>query len=231
MLKTCFRCKLEKSINEFYADKRKLDGKRPYCITCAKQSYKDNYEKLKPTRQAYAKKHKAQYKEYYKEQHKQWVKTNPERNAELKKQDYQKHREKRDATTRANIIKNKDRYTKYHTDYQRNREHVDVIYKLRRKLRNRIYHAIRYGQKKGSAIKDLGCTVQHLKLHLELFWDEGMTWDNWGKGPDKWHIDHVVPLNSFNLTDEEQFKKAVHFTNLQPLWEKDNLSKSDNIIN
>lgn len=50
-----------------------------------------------------------------------------------------------------------------------------------------------------------------------------MTWENFGE----WHIDHIVPLSKFNLTDYEQLKIACHFSNLQPLWAKDNLSKGN----
>ncbi len=52
-----------------------------------------------------------------------------------------------------------------------------------------------------------------------------MTWDNHGLYG--WHIDHVVPLSSFDLTDHKQVKKACHWFNLQPLWAKENLSKHD----
>jgi hypothetical protein len=48
-----------------------------------------------------------------------------------------------------------------------------------------------------------------------------MTWDNWTT--DGWHIDHIKPLaSSFDLTDRKQFLEACHYTNLQPLWAKDN---------
>ena len=57
-----------------------------------------------------------------------------------------------------------------------------------------------------------------------------MTWDNWGKGKDKWNIDHIIPLDSFNLSDREQLLKAVHYTNLQPMWEPENTSKSIRLI-
>jgi len=48
-----------------------------------------------------------------------------------------------------------------------------------------------------------------------------MTWDNYGK----WHVDHIIPISSFNLTLETEVEKCFHFTNLQPLWAKDNLKK------
>lgn len=71
----------------------------------------------------------------------------------------------------------------------------------------------------------IGITILDLKKHLEKQFKEGMTWDNHGK----WHIDHRVPLNSFDLTNPEEQKKAFHYTNLQPLWAKENLSKGSRI--
>jgi hypothetical protein len=56
---------------------------------------------------------------------------------------------------------------------------------------------------------------------------EYMTWENWSKYG--WHIDHIKPLSSFNLTDYEQLKMACHYTNLQPMWAKDNLIKSNKV--
>ena len=67
-------------------------------------------------------------------------------------------------------------------------------------------------------------TLEELMAHLERQFLPGMTWENRGK----WHIDHVVPLASFNFTspDDPEFRAAWALTNLRPLWAKDNIRKS-----
>jgi len=95
--------------------------------------------------------------------------------------------------------------------------------KIARNLRGRLSQAIRNGYKSGSAIDDLGCSITNLKAYLESRFLPGMSWNNYGKHG--WHVDHIKPLCRFDLTDEVQLKKACHYTNLQPLWAKDNLEK------
>jgi hypothetical protein len=94
-------------------------------------------------------------------------------------------------------------------------------------LRNRIRNALKGNYKSGSAIKDLGCSIEYLKNYLESKFQEGMSWENWAH--DGWHIDHIKPLASFDLSDRIQFLQACNYTNLQPLWAKDNIAKSDKI--
>ena len=100
--------------------------------------------------------------------------------------------------------------------------------RLEANLRARLYVAIKNNYKAGSAVSDLGCTVEELRAYLGRLFSPGMTWWNWGVYG--WHIDHVKPLASFDLTDREQFKEACHYTNLQPLWAEDNLSKGSKIL-
>jgi hypothetical protein len=88
--------------------------------------------------------------------------------------------------------------------------------------------AIKRNTKNGSSVKDLGCSIKEFKEYIEKQFKDGMNWNNWCK--DGWHIDHIKPLNSFNLTDREDLLKAVHYTNLQPLWARDNFNKSDKIF-
>lgn len=74
----------------------------------------------------------------------------------------------------------------------------------------------------------MGCSTETLKLHLEKQFKPGMTWGNHGvKG---WHIDHIKPCASFDLTKPDDQLKCFHYTNLQPLWWHENLSKGDKPI-
>jgi len=133
---------------------------------------------------------------------------------------------------------NKDKMNQYHKNYRkenkvklseknrkREKEKIknDINYKLKSLLRHRLYLALKGNFKSGSAVRDLGCTIPVLKTYLESKFQSGMSWDNWTA--DGWHIDHIKPLSSFDLTDRNQLLEACNYTNLQPLWAKDNLSK------
>ncbi len=117
--------------------------------------------------------------------------------------------------------KSKEYRRKYARQYQRDRREHDLGFKLRCLLRTRLCHFISGAGKSGSAVTDLGCSIEELKVHLELQFQDGMTWENHGE----WHIDHIKPLCSFDLSDREQLLQACNYTNLQPLWAADNLSK------
>jgi len=74
----------------------------------------------------------------------------------------------------------------------------------------------------------VGYNKKQLKEHLEILFEEGMNWDNYGK----WHIDHIIPLKFFKYdsTDDVEFKYCWSLYNLQPLWKKDNHCKNDKVI-
>ena len=88
--------------------------------------------------------------------------------------------------------------------------------KLRGNLRNRLNRALKNNYKAGSAVSDLGCSIPELKKYLESKFQPNMTWSNHSKIG--WHIDHIKPLSKFNLSNREELLKAVHYSNLQPLW-------------
>ena len=114
---------------------------------------------------------------------------------------------------------------------QRRKE--DPSFRIAEVLRNRTNKILKGFNKSGSAVKYLGCSTKELKLWLEKqFYSnpetgEIMNWENYGFYG--WHIDHIIPLSSFDLTDREQFLKACCYTNLQPLWAKENIEKGNKI--
>ncbi len=104
--------------------------------------------------------------------------------------------------------------------------HSDIQFKLRKILRSRLLSALQGDLKGGSAIEALGCSIEELKIHLESKFKPQMSWNN--HCLDGWHIDHIKPLSSFDLTNPEQVKIACSYRNLQPLWWWENLKKADN---
>ena len=125
------------------------------------------------------------------------------------------------------IILYQKEYRKTHkyADYEKKRSNVDIQFKVLKNLRSRLRIALKNTQKSGSAVADLGCTIAELIIHLESQFKEGMSWDN--HRIDGWHIDHIQPLSKFDLTNREALLKACHYTNLQPLWARENLLKSN----
>lgn len=121
---------------------------------------------------------------------------------------------------------NKQKLCNYMKEYRKERYDKDIQFRISTILRSRLGKAIKDEFKIGSAIKDLGCSITELKRYLESKFLIGMSWDNYGL--EGWHIDHIKPLSAFDLSDRKQILEACHYTNLQPLWAKDNLSKSDN---
>jgi hypothetical protein len=107
------------------------------------------------------------------------------------------------------------------------RASTDINYRLQMTLRSRLHTALKQNSKSGSAVKDLGCSITFLKTYIENRWLPGMSWNNWAM--DGWHIDHIIPLSNFDLTNRNQLLAACHYTNLQPLWWYDNLSKGSKI--
>lgn len=113
------------------------------------------------------------------------------------------------------------------SDYYNLKKKKDINFKLACNLRTRLYVSLKNNQKVGSAVRDLGCSIPELKIYLESKFQDGMSWENWGVHG--WHIDHIIPLDSFNLQNREEFLKACHYTNLQPLWANENIIKSGNL--
>ncbi len=185
-----------------------------------KEYYKKNKERIEKVNKAWFKKNEEKMKEYKKK----WGRENKERKSRMDKERYQIHKElykqkaKKQRETE-NPEKVKERRKKWYSKTIKS----NIQFKIQARLRSRLYQALKGNYKNGSAVSAIGCTIEELKIHLENQFEEGMTWENWKFYG--WHMDHIKPLCSFDLTDPVQFKQAWHYTNLQPLWWKENLKK------
>lgn len=195
-LKVCSTCEVELPVSSFYKKKGGKFGVRAVCKACSDK------------------------------EHMKYVKRNSDKINKYLRDRYRENPAPSKESSRRYALEHSKEKSAYRTKYQKHKMATDLDYRLRTLLRGRLSKALTKGYKKGSAVADLGCSIEHLKLHLELFWDDGMSWSNYGKGDGQWSIDHIKPLASFDLTDRAQLLQAVHYTNLQPLWHVDNMRKN-----
>lgn len=103
------------------------------------------------------------------------------------------------------------------------RRRSDAKYKIEATIRARVHATLRRGTKSAKTFELLGYTADDLRAHLERQFTRGMDWGNYGD----WHIDHVVPLSSFNYAtpEDDDFRSAWALANLRPMWRDDNMRK------
>ena len=159
---------------------------------------------------------KPETKERLKKNHKNWSENNREHLNEY-------HKEWRE--------KNIDKHREYKRKYEKNRKDTDPLYKLISNFRTAIYQVLKENNinKNGHYFEILKYTPEDLILHLETKFTDGMTWDNYGE----WHVDHVKPISSYIILEigDDEFMNCWSLNNLQPLWGKENISKSNKLFN
>lgn len=165
-----------------------------------------------------------------KEYKKAWYRANREKMAIYAKEYYKENKDKWSARTDARRSyeaqyreKNREKINSYHTEYALTRRKTDPSFRAIQNARVRARDFIRGNQKYS---KRLRCSFKVFKIHIESQFVEGMTWENYGE----WHIDHVFPLSVAFEQGPEIFSNACKYTNLQPLWASDNISKGNKTI-
>jgi hypothetical protein len=193
-----------------YAKQWRLDHKEESSKR-NKQYRLDNKERLKLQKEQYNLAHKEEVRLRRKESYF----NNKERYATYNQQNYLNHKEKRAIYSKQYIAK---------------RIKSDLNFRLRNRIRARIQNALKSNNtyKSSYTIELLGCSIKEVRKYIESKFTKGMTWDNWSN--DGWHLDHIIPVAFFDLTDIEQQKRCFHYTNLQPLWAEENRKKHDKII-
>lgn len=108
----------------------------------------------------------------------------------------------------------------YKTNYMKRCQ--DPMFRIVQNLRNRVYKTVTRGHKSAKTLELLGCSPAQFRLWLVQQFKAGMTWENYGEA---WHVDHIRPCVSFDLSTPAQQRECFHYTNLQPLFALDNLRK------
>tara|TARA_R110000765_G_scaffold324664_1_gene416234 strand:+ start:57 stop:872 length:816 start_codon:yes stop_codon:yes gene_type:complete len=203
-----YRSKNKEQIQEIQRKYYKKNKEKYYIYN--KKYVLKNKEKVKKRRKEYVLKNKEHIQEYYLK--------NKERIAKQKKE-YTLRPDKRELLKRAWRKGMRKRLANPNT-------------KLKHYLRTRLHDALKGKHKSKRTMELLDCTVNELWIHLEKRFylnketREFMTKENYGE----WHVDHIIPCASFDLSDPEQQLECFHYTNLQPLWASDNISKGSKII-
>jgi len=214
-MKICSRCKRELDESMFYKRSNRVNQYSSLCKEC-KKIYDDNNKDRRKL--LYKKPTKEEYRIiYYKKR---------EIILEQRKKRFEENKEK------YHLMNKKWRNTPEGKEYKReagrNSYKNNTNERIRHNIRQRVKSALRAkNSRKCNKLYDLmGCDIKYLKSYLESLFKEGMSWENYGE----WHIDHITPCASFDLTILDNQKKCFHYTNLQPLWAFDNLSKGCKIL-
>lgn len=174
-------------------------------IYCSKECYtKNNIDKK------YVKIYNKIHKDYFVEYHSNYYRLHKKELLEY----YKKY-----------ILLNNKKRKEYKNWYEVNRRKIDINFKILSYLRSRLSSVLKNNFKSKSTMKLLGCSLDFLKQYLEFQFKKGMSWSNYGK----WHIDHIKPCASFDLSKPNEQHKCFNYINLQPLWAIDNLRKKDKI--
>jgi len=216
----CKCCKIEKDQSEFgFRNRKTRKGfykkyRNIYCNKCEKEKSKlwrkKNPDKVKNQNNS----------ERAKLSKKQWLFNNIEIVKKYRKLYYNKNIEK------FKEISKTKRFKEVKKIYKKNKRKNDYLFRIRENISNAILKALKKGKsnKAGQSIlKYLSYNINDLKNHLELQFDEKMTWDNYGK---YWHIDHIIPQSDlpYSSMEDINFKICWELKNLRPLEASQNSS-------
>ena len=205
-MKVCSKCKVEKEFIKFSKNLKGKNGLRANCKECDKKYHFDNKEvSIKKSL-----KWRNDNKEYNKIYHKEY-------------------RDKNKEECNKRISNWRKTNKSYSANYHKKRREIDPLYKFICNTRTNINFCFKRGtnQYKKTVKTEfiLGCTINEFRNYISFQFKKNMNLENYGK----WHLDHIIPISSANT--KEEIIKLCHYTNYQPLWAKENIKKSNKIIN
>jgi len=224
-MKKCSKCEVEKESIDFYKKKTMKDGLRSECKECSKLYQEENREKIILQKRKY----NEDNRDIINDKSRKRYESNKEEVKEKARIRYNNLKDDDNFMERTRTM-SRDNWRRYRENNRdrinekiRDRKNNDVLYKLSFTIRNSIYNSInRMGYSKKDKSRDiLGCSFEYFMKYIEEQFLEGMSWENHGD----WHLDHKTPISWAET--EEQVYELNKYTNFQPLWSFDNLSKGN----
>ena len=207
-MKTCSKCNIEKDFTCFHKHKGRKDGYREICKLCRKVETKkyiqENVEILKQKKKKYYQENKEKISVRNKKNSNIWYHFNKEKKLEYLKNCYKLNPD-------------------YNTNYHKNRKKNDLLFKIVVNIRRRTSLFLKKKNISKNTTELIGIDYITFKGYFEKLFRDGMSWDNYGE----WEIDHITPLSS--AKNENELKNLAKYTNLQPLWKKENKEKSNKL--
>jgi|HubBroStandDraft_5_1064220.scaffolds.fasta_scaffold65474_3 hypothetical protein len=243
MKRICAKCHIEKDTDNGDFDRRKTSNGTPYwraeCKVCRK-IFQDQYraEHKKEIRK-WGVEYRAKNDSTIKSKKKAYYDANKDWLVEECRKRHAKNKDYYSIAQKAWNAVNKDHILAQKNEYSKNKRHTDRVYKIRCRISNMVYSALkRNGSSKrgNSFLEQIPYSMNDLKVHIENQFEDWMTWKNWGKYDPKtwkdtdkttwtWQIDHIIPqsvLPYIHMTDDN-FKKCWSLENLRPLPAKQNI--------
>jgi len=260
LTKICSKCGEELPATEEFFGKEKHGkyGLKPKCKKCIneynKEYHKNNKEKISERHKNYNKsdqghKVREKYLEKTKDKRHEYrinrYINNKEKELKINREWYQNNTEQHRKLSKRWTRENRE----YLNERERKRRKEDPEFRIKQSLSSSMQQGIKrqinrtgnFCKKFSKSEKLLGTSFKKVVKHLENQFKgnihpitgDPMSWDNYGIWSDiyeGWEIDHIKPLASFDLLDEDQQKEAFNYKNLQPLWASENRSKQDKIL-
>lgn len=199
-----------KVYNQTHKDKKKQWDK----------TYREkHFEKIAQNKHEYYFKNKEHITQYKKE----WATRNKEYMQKYKHQYYLEHAEEVKRKVKEHYENNRELINRQVVEHRKNNRQVQIAHNLR----TRINQAVK-GRSLGGRMREMvGCDLGTFIAHIESLWDENMGWHNYGRGKGKWSLDHIIPVEWFDLENRIERNKAFNYMNTQPMWCSENSSKSN----
>jgi Fe2+ transport system protein B len=239
-MKNCTKCKINKPYTEFYWEKKRQRYKTT-CIQCekekARKKYQENPEIIKLKNKQWIENNKEKFKQYnknnrhkYKEYDKQYYKVYIQNNREKIQQSQKEWRLNNPNYYKEKRKRENQKFKEYNNNYNKLKREKNISFRIKQCVASNINFNIKKHKntKTNTTIKYLGCSIQEYIVYLENMFLEGMNWGNYGA---IWEIDHIIPISSFDLTQDDNIFKAFNYKNTQPLFKTTEIAKNLGHIN